>query len=1254
MSSDVDLEALVGPRFPNQIYFFLTQGVISPGQPLPPPPPPTPPPPSPPPLRLFATRRSHPVDLTPSISPRRSHPVDLTPSISPRRSHRLFFLSGWRGPGQVLNNLSTQRLTDSQPLMDSDLYRATLQGLFGYRAQTLSILSSRLGPFFKERPVTWAPYFQQATSLIHPVGPAPELTWAHQAPSRELLEEDKGLGPHPSPAVPIGAQPLTIEQIGATAILHAIEATGMPLPTLSSLPFFHEQTWLLFVLLRLRALTARPFALPTLPTDAQRSDAGQRCGAGPEKYAEKWKAPESAEIALVTRVCGLLPVELLPGMPWEGPVDLDALAMNCVSHAARRTLRNLLETCALSSFLGGHARAPPADCAKLPAMLPFGNEINTGMAIMMRIFLTFPLAPVSNPLPLAQLYEMINVLSKNLPACANIPHDLAIAIQFWGHAGTFVREVDPSMADVFARAAAMMDRRCGELGLTNEIHDDLLNNRLEKYNLHPRTPATPAPAPAPTAPATTTTPPPAPAPNFISHKGYHLGTSNFFWVRIFFVPVAMQDESKMNYITKLEEEMKQCQEDLQNSNEMNARLEDQVRILTEKNVKLESEAKQRQTDLRQATDLITSLEEQVRNLNETQRNTSGILTDLTQQLGTMNTLQASLKEANEELKQKVSALEAANTKLNTDKQGLMSEMLRARSDGDSNANRLAKLSLAEEQVRALTSQVGALRAQQKMMAEDLTLCKREKDQLTLESAALTQLQPADAQLVIVSLLRQHTLMLQERIADMDAEAKGLYERLGETPPAPRVPNLAARRKAADKEEAGRPTHKKAASAAAVASARLGMGPIGANLTQGAVPVPGAGASAVGAPLPAMPGVVPDQSPESQVVVLQAEVNRLQAILSQLQREKSTLQKTLNSLEQDAQSSLKALQASETRALEAEGALKVATLELNSLKDHFHVMRPGGPTSTVPLTSDEKKPKPPKSGRSSVRMAAAAVSKLFSKDAPATPGGSGVGTPASSAPSSTSGTPAPSDEHKKQGFFGLFRKGASPADGADGAAKSPAEPERDGPTPPAEPAEEPVRKAPAKKGKKAARRATIAAVTAPEEDEEDQDEAEDEERPKSRKSSATPPAATPKAEDEDQEDQEDEAPPVPRPKKGARRSTIASRPGPPPAPTPTCFHAPAAIHSASLSHCGLFFLWMTGGGWVMRPAAEEEFMDPPAVAVASAEAAATPTRRAAAGRTPKKAVKASFGDAEPAVAPAGDEEEDEPEKKSPRRRPKASA
>eukprot|EP00708_Paratrimastix_pyriformis_P002286 GAFH01001028.1.p2 GENE.GAFH01001028.1~~GAFH01001028.1.p2 ORF type:complete len:579 (-),score=285.74 GAFH01001028.1:198-1934(-) len=578
----------------------------------------------------------------------------------------------------------------------------------------------------------------------------------------------------------------------------------------------------------------------------------------------------------------------------------------------------------------------------------------------------------------------------------------------------------------------------------------------------------------------------------------------------------------------------------------------------------------------------------------------------------MNTLQASLKEANEELKQKVSALEAANTKLNTDKQGLMSEMLRARSDGDSNANRLAKLSLAEEQVRALTSQVGALRAQQKMMAEDLTLCKREKDQLTLESAALTQLQPADAQLVIVSLLRQHTLMLQERIADMDAEAKGLYERLGETPPAPRVPNLAARRKAADKEEAGRPTHKKAASAAAVASARLGMGPIGANLTQGAVPVPGAGASAVGAPLPAMPGVVPDQSPESQVVVLQAEVNRLQAILSQLQREKSTLQKTLNSLEQDAQSSLKALQASETRALEAEGALKVATLELNSLKDHFHVMRPGGPTSTVPLTSDEKKPKPPKSGRSSVRMAAAAVSKLFSKDAPATPGGSGVGTPASSAPSSTSGTPAPSDEHKK-GFFGLFRKGASPADGADGAAKSPAEPERDGPTPPAEPAEEPVRKAPAKKGKKAARRATIAAVTAPEEDEEDQDEAEDEERPKSRKSSATPPAATPKAEDEDQEDQEDEAPPVPRPKKGARRSTIAS-----------------------------------------RPAAEEEFMDPPAVAVASAEAAATPTRRAAAGRTPKKAVKASFGDAEPAVAPAGDEEEDEPEKKSPRRRPKASA
>jgi len=99
---------------------------------------------------------------------------------------------------------------------------------------------------------------------------------------------------------------------------------------------------------------------------------------------------------------------------------MDLMAFNSITKALYRSLRNLLEMIVLSVFLKHKALIPPKDYAKLTYRLPFYQETNTAMGIILKTFLR-------------QEQRTFNEkkFNDNFPACENALDDLKIGIEFW-------------------------------------------------------------------------------------------------------------------------------------------------------------------------------------------------------------------------------------------------------------------------------------------------------------------------------------------------------------------------------------------------------------------------------------------------------------------------------------------------------------------------------------------------------------------------------------------------------------------------------------------------------------------------------------------------------------------------------------------------------------------------------------------------------------------------------------------------------
>jgi len=124
------------------------------------------------------------------------------------------------------------------------------------------------------------------------------------------------------------------------------------------------------------------------------------------------------EVALLTRVCTLLPIEteMSGDFAWVGPIDQELMAWNCVVKALYKSLRNLMEMILIRLYLSGLIKFSDYSMfQKVTARLPFFQESSTVMGLVLKSI----------------LLEKTPDLLKRFPNCPKIKDDLTVGRKFW-------------------------------------------------------------------------------------------------------------------------------------------------------------------------------------------------------------------------------------------------------------------------------------------------------------------------------------------------------------------------------------------------------------------------------------------------------------------------------------------------------------------------------------------------------------------------------------------------------------------------------------------------------------------------------------------------------------------------------------------------------------------------------------------------------------------------------------------------------
>eukprot|EP01065_Artemidia_motanka_P033582 TRINITY_DN405_c0_g1_i1.p1 TRINITY_DN405_c0_g1~~TRINITY_DN405_c0_g1_i1.p1 ORF type:complete len:809 (+),score=214.56 TRINITY_DN405_c0_g1_i1:258-2429(+) len=210
-------------------------------------------------------------------------------------------------------------------------------------------------------------------------------------------------------------------------------------------PRFAEPTVLLTELIKTRALTARHFAYAhsVPPAEGRVRD--------PRHYPKLrlppvFRSPTADDqqyescCLLTSRIWSLLPMDLKDSAAWHSEVSKDLLAFNTIVKALRKTLRNLFEVVAAVQFLESRTAIDPFHYYALPQKLPFSQESNTAMGIVidyiMRSGENFDRTDCHNRA------SRLAHLTDKFPCCNNIQEDLKNGFQFWLSVAQVFRELE--------------------------------------------------------------------------------------------------------------------------------------------------------------------------------------------------------------------------------------------------------------------------------------------------------------------------------------------------------------------------------------------------------------------------------------------------------------------------------------------------------------------------------------------------------------------------------------------------------------------------------------------------------------------------------------------------------------------------------------------------------------------------------------------------------------------------------------------
>jgi hypothetical protein len=147
----------------------------------------------------------------------------------------------------------------------------------------------------------------------------------------------------------------------------------------------------------------------------------------PEPLLSSIPEEEKQHARLITRVLSLLPVTF-SSAPWVGPVDHNLLCFHSCVKLLYTNLRNVVEMTVLSIFLSKECKLERSDYTKISLMLPFLQESNTAMGVLVKTYLS----KVNSNLSESSKNSLhTEELPKLFPSCYNIKNELEKGFEFW-------------------------------------------------------------------------------------------------------------------------------------------------------------------------------------------------------------------------------------------------------------------------------------------------------------------------------------------------------------------------------------------------------------------------------------------------------------------------------------------------------------------------------------------------------------------------------------------------------------------------------------------------------------------------------------------------------------------------------------------------------------------------------------------------------------------------------------------------------
>jgi hypothetical protein len=410
------------------------------------------------------------VETSGQVSPhhRETAPRDLHEVVGVHLPDEVYFLISLGIINtQQLNNIMSGVLLEAPPLVDSDEYRNLLDALADARAAALGIVVAELNEFYHQRPIVTARWYAPNVDLVmNHAAPRVAFGGFHPRVRGDLLAQSSSshvsigdvarLLAKPAAAAAAGAAaaaeadtpalltPAPGQQSPSTAAMVA-EAIGAPIVKLLVIRNYAAKGG---------ATNAWGRALARVPSEfgdeamlvLELLRLGLLNGDALHHHPPETTPPFDSEqqVRLLTRVFSVLTCDLR-AEAWEGPLDHDLLGFNSLVKALHRTLRNVLEAELTARMLRREHGTPVQTLTTVAHSLPFRQESNTALGIVLKHLLLQP-------------GETVASIAPSFSNCVDIAADLRRGRTFWRAVVAAVRdlaqanEVPPETAKLFESA----------------------------------------------------------------------------------------------------------------------------------------------------------------------------------------------------------------------------------------------------------------------------------------------------------------------------------------------------------------------------------------------------------------------------------------------------------------------------------------------------------------------------------------------------------------------------------------------------------------------------------------------------------------------------------------------------------------------------------------------------------------------------------------------------------------------------------